>query len=273
MSDIENNQAMEKQKKASRLELPIIEKRLRRTHTPAARKSKTSTRVKMLTRKNKDEPKDQLIDIPTCRCRDLAETLLTMQMFPKTLINVRAAIHFGCLDLLDMFELRAQVSTTVFAEALNQINMFETLLQTFFVVHREDVGGRSKHQVLDKCAACATSDVVSYMVDGCASLKRKKTSNPEIDHYKLQREDSQIKADSGRNMRGDMVNDIIAVICIHAVAKKLIDMKQGERLLFYYFHIFTKLTTSINIEFSHAHTLAALSSIARKKMQTAIRGE
>ncbi|CEP08730.1 hypothetical protein [Parasitella parasitica] len=40
------------------------------------------------------------------------------------------------------------------------------------------------------------------------------------------------------------VNGIIAVVCTHGVAKKLIDMKQGER---------------------HAHTLAALSSIAEEK--------
>ncbi|CEP08891.1 hypothetical protein, partial, partial [Parasitella parasitica] len=89
MSDTENNQAMEvyqmfqslstfeesstpvstnvadealplrkKQKKTARLELPLVEKRLKRTYTPAARKSKTSTRVKkMLARNNNDEPK------------------------------------------------------------------------------------------------------------------------------------------------------------------------------------------------------------------------
>ncbi|CEP07223.1 hypothetical protein [Parasitella parasitica] len=178
-----------------RLELFTVEKRLKRTYNPAARKSKTSTRVKrMLARNNQDEPKvdntppseaffnsvrmavkweekkddyvdaicnglplknavdpaatpdctcsksfqsvkcyfffgsDQRSSIPTCRCRDLADTLLMMQMFPKTLINVKAAIYFGCLDLFDMSELRAQVSTTVFAEVLNQINMFEVLV-------------------------------------------------------------------------------------------------------------------------------------------------
>ncbi|CEP18570.1 hypothetical protein [Parasitella parasitica] len=282
------------QKKTLRLELPIVEKRQKRTYALAARKLKTSTRVKkMLAGNNKAEPKvhntpseaffnsvrmaakweekkydyvdayltsicnglplknavdlaavpegPKVIDIPTCRCRDLAETLLMMQMFPKKLSNVKAAIHFVCLDLFDMLELRAQVSTTVFAEVLNQINMFET------------------------------SDVVSYMVDGCASLKRKKTSDLEIDLYKLQKAgrlwiqqsafhrfgeneqadtvirniDSQIKADSGRDMKRDMaINGIIAVVCTHGVAKKLIDMKQGER---------------------HVYTLATLSSIAEEK--------
>ncbi|CEP14505.1 hypothetical protein [Parasitella parasitica] len=192
-----------KQKKTPRLELPIVEKRLKRTYTPAARKLKTGTRVKkMLARNSKTEPEiddtppseaffnsvrmaakweekkydyvdayfasicnglplknagdpaatpectcsksflpvkcyfffgsvfkfaivysllfsssgSKVINIPTCRCRDVAEPLLMMQMFPKTLINVKAAIHFGCLDLFDMFEPRAQVSTTVFAE-------------------------------------------------------------------------------------------------------------------------------------------------------------
>ncbi|CEP12510.1 hypothetical protein [Parasitella parasitica] len=187
-------------------------------------------------------------------------------MFPKTLVKVKAAINFGCLDLFDMFELRGQVSVTVFTEILNKINVFDEIrlsistlnacrfyYKRFLLFIEETVAGRFRHEAEEDC----TSDIVAYMVDGCASLKRKKTSNPEINHYKLQFGDNEkadhvtmsidswIKADSGSDMKRDMaVNGIIAVVCVHGVAKRLIYMTQGER---------------------HAHSLAALSSTVEEK--------
>ncbi|CEP06782.1 hypothetical protein [Parasitella parasitica] len=224
------------------------------------------------------------LEIPVCSCRDLAETLLTMQLFPKTLTNVKAAIHFGCLDLFDMFELRAQVSVTVFAEILNEINTASGLkmgLQTlnvcrlyykrFLLFVEETVADRNRHKAGPECAVCATSDVVAYMVDGCASLKRKNTLNPEIIHLPIKQEDamwvqqsallqfgendrsdtvsrridSNFRADNGNDMKRDMaVNGVIAVVCVHGVVKKLVNMLQGER---------------------HAHTLAAIKSIVDEK--------
>ncbi|CEP12717.1 hypothetical protein [Parasitella parasitica] len=113
-----------------------------------------------------------------------------MQLFPKTLTNVKAAIHFGCLDLFDMFELRAQVSVTVFAEILNEINTARSQNGVTNTQFRENDG----------------SDTVFRWVD------------------------SNFRADNGSDMKRDMaVNGVIAAVYVHGVVKKLVNVLQGER--------------------------------------------
>ncbi|CEP13869.1 hypothetical protein [Parasitella parasitica] len=123
----------------------------------------------------------KILEIPVCSCRDVSETLLAMQLFPKTRTNVKTAKMNGCLDLFDMFELRAQVSVTIFAETAHVHQSLKIGLQTI------------------------NSDTVSKRID----------SNFEVD--------------SKNNMKRDMAfNGVIAVVCVHGVVKRLVNMLQGE---------------------------------------------
>ncbi|CEP07949.1 hypothetical protein [Parasitella parasitica] len=109
------------------------------------------------------------IKIPVCGCRDLAETLLLMQMFPKTLVKVKAAIHFGCLDLFDMFELRGQVSCVdkknrpninnlqiqEIRLSISTLNARRFYYKRFLLFVEETVAGRFRHEAGEDCVRCA----------------------------------------------------------------------------------------------------------------------
>ncbi|CEP11412.1 hypothetical protein [Parasitella parasitica] len=208
-----------------------------------------------------------------------------MQLFSKTLTNVKAAIYFGCPDLLDMLELRAQVSVTVFTMILNEINKASGLkmgLRTlnvcrlyykrFLLFVEETVADRNSQKAGLGCAVCATSDIVAYMVDGCASLKRKNNSNSEIAHLPIRKEnamwvqqsallqfgendrsgtvsrriDSNFKADNGNNMKSNMA--------VNGVLQLYVSMASSR-----------SLPTCFKANDSYALTLVAIKSIIDRK--------
>ncbi|KAL7315370.1 hypothetical protein PS15m_006830 [Mucor circinelloides] len=118
-----------------------------------------------------------------------------MLLFPKTLSKPKSTIHFGCLDLFDMFELRGNISAKIKNQinaesgiklATSTLNLCRLYYKRFLQFAEEVVAKKLLLPTAVECTECATSDVVAYMMDDCASLKRKHTANVDVKHFPLE---------------------------------------------------------------------------------------
>jgi hypothetical protein len=62
------------------------------------------------------------LDVNYCNCCTLAETLIQMQLMPKTIKAPKSAVHFGLLDFFQQLETSSQVSSGAMASLLNWMN-------------------------------------------------------------------------------------------------------------------------------------------------------